>query len=308
MELKIAPGKYVVAVSGGVDSVVLLDLLQGRAGVKLVVAHFDHGIRADSREDRLFVQELAEKYSLPFVFNEGHLGMRASEARARAARYKFLRQVKAAAGAQAIVTAHHEDDLLETAILNLLRGTGRKGLSSLKSTGEIYRPLLGVPKQALIDYAKTHNLEWREDPTNADVAYLRNYIRHKLLPRFDTEARRQFRQIIDSAHRTDAEIDELLANQLHLQPTRDQLDRHWLIMLPHAVAKEALAAWLRVHGINGFDKKTIGRIVTAAKTYAPGKQIDVDATHIILVKKTALALAPRERLYGSFKNLPQLYF
>ncbi|HEY1835725.1 MAG TPA: tRNA lysidine(34) synthetase TilS [Candidatus Saccharimonadales bacterium] len=295
MEINLKPGKYVVAVSGGVDSVVLLDLLQGRAGMKLVMAHFDHGMRENAREDRVFVQSLAEKYSLPFVFDDGHLGAKASEAAARAARYKFLQQVKVAAGAQAIVTAHHEDDLLETAILNLLRGTGRKGLSSLKSTGETYRPLLGVPKKALIEYAKTHELEWHEDPTNADTTYLRNYIRHKLLPHFDSKARRQFRQIIDSALSTNGEIDNLLVNQLHIQPARDQLDRHWLIMLPHNVAKEALAAWLRSHAIASFDRRTIERIVVAAKTYIPGKQIDVDAAHIILVKKTVLALTLRER-------------
>lgn len=284
-----------MAVSGGVDSVTLLDLLAGRPDVRLIVAHFDHGIRPESGEDRRFVQGLAEKYNLPFVFDEGHLGAKASEAAARTARYTFLRQVKAAADAQAIITAHHEDDLLETAILNLLRGTGRKGLSSLKSTGEIYRPLLRLPKREIIEYAKTHGLEWREDPTNADTKYLRNYIRHKLLPRFDDNARQRFRQIIDAALSTNAEIDVLLANQLHLQPARGQLDRHWLIMLPHKVAKEALAAWLRSHGIAGFDRKSIERITVAAKTFAPGKQIDIDAAHVILVKKTVLALVPRER-------------
>ncbi len=294
MEIDIAPGKYVVAVSGGVDSVVLLELLRARPDVQLIVAHFDHGIRPESADDRYFVQELAKKYGLPFAYDRVHLGRRASEAVAREARYNFLRRVRQAAGADAIITAHHEDDLLETAILNLLRGTGRKGLSSLQSMADIRRPLLGVPKRDIITYAKAHGLPWREDSTNTDISYLRNYARHKLLPRFEEENRQKLRQLISNAARRNAEIDQLLTNQLHLQPAANRLDRHWLIMLPHAVAKEAVAAWLRARGIRSFDKKTLERIVIAAKTYAPGKQIDVDGTHAIKIEKRQLALNPRE--------------
>jgi tRNA(Ile)-lysidine synthase len=259
------------------------------------VAHFDHGMRAESRSDQLFVRDLAAKYGLPFVFDEGNLGAKASEATAREARYAFLRKVMRAADAHGIVTAHHEDDLLETAILNLLRGTGRKGLTSLKNGDDIYRPLLGFPKQTIIAHAKSRGLEWREDATNADTKYLRNHIRHHLLPRFDAGARQNFRELIDAAHRTNTEIDDLLTSQLHLQPARDTLDRHWFIMLPHAIAREALAAWLRSHGIRDFNRKAIERIVAATKTYAPGKQIDIDAAHVIKVERHKLALAPRER-------------
>jgi len=293
--LNVAPGKYVVAVSGGVDSVVLLGLLRQLPDVQLVVAHFDHGIRAESGSDRQFVQELAEKYGLPFVYDEGHLGAKASEAVAREARYKFLRHVMQAADASAIITAHHEDDLLETAILNLLRGTGRKGLTSLKSFSDVYRPLLDVSKQAIIAYAKAHKLDWREDATNADTTYLRNYIRHTVLPRFDTVARGRFRALIDATSSTNVEIDALLAEQLSKQSATDTLDRHWLVMLPHSVAKEAVAAWLRAHDIREFDKKTIERITVAAKTYLPGKWIDVNASYIIKVERHKLALAARER-------------
>ena len=150
------PGKYVVAVSGGVDSVALLHLLLEanderrtmndedspssvlRPPFRFVVAHFDHGIRKDSAEDRKLVQAMAQKIrGLPFVYDEGRLGPRASEATARLARYTFLRRVLQASGARAIVTAHHQDDLLETAIINLLRGTGRKGLTALGSRSDI---------------------------------------------------------------------------------------------------------------------------------------------------------------------------
>jgi tRNA(Ile)-lysidine synthase len=182
MKMQVEPGKYVVAVSGGVDSVVLLDLLRMYPGVRVVVAHFDHGIRDDSHLDRAHVQALARRYRVPFVYDKGRLGAGASEADARTARYDFLRKAQAASEADAIVTAHHQDDVLETAIINLLRGTGRKGLSSLTSGEGIIRPLLDVPKSEIIDYAKRHRLQWREDSTNLSTDILRNRVRHELLP------------------------------------------------------------------------------------------------------------------------------
>jgi tRNA(Ile)-lysidine synthase len=290
------PRQYlVVAVSGGVDSVALLDILAAQGRARLIVAHFDHGIRDDSHDDRLFVQKLAGTYGLPFVYNEGRLGAKASEATAREARYAFLRRVKEISGATAIATAHHEDDLLETAILNLLRGTGRKGLSSLQSTEEIYRPLLNTPKAHIITYAQAHGLAWHEDSTNADQNYLRNYVRQRLLTRFDEVSRRRLRELIDAATLTNAELDRLLIGQLAYQPAHDELDRQWFISLPHLVAREIVAVWLREHGITGFDKKAIERIVTMAKTLMPGKTIDVNGNHIVVIKPKILALSLRDR-------------
>jgi tRNA(Ile)-lysidine synthase TilS/MesJ len=243
----------------------------------------------------VFVQNLAAKYKLPFVYDEGRLGANASEATARDARYAFLRRVKEISGALAIATAHHEDDVFETAILNLLRGTGRKGLSSLRSTEEIYRPLLTTPKANIIAYARANGLNWREDSTNANPNYLRNYVRRRLLSRFDEPSLRRLRALIDAAALTNAELDGLLVQQLKLQPAHDEIDRQWFISLPHAVAREIIAVWLREHGVNGFDKKSIERIVTLGKTLAPGKRIDVDSTFIIVVNPGILALRVRDR-------------
>lgn len=293
--LDIAPGTYVVAVSGGVDSVVLLNLLQQLPDLSLTVAHFDHGIRNDSSNDRHFVQQLARTYGLPFVYEDGRLGSGVSEAAAREVRIAFLRRVKQEMHAQAIIMAHHEDDLLETAILNLLRGTGRKGLSSLRSTPDVRRPLLAISKKDVINYATRHGLEWHEDSTNASTVYTRNYIRHKLMPRFDDHARVQLRKLIDATADTNDLIDAMLANILALQPSSGTLNRHNLIQLPHAISKELIAAWLRANGVRGFDKKTIEQVTVAMKTYAPGKQIDVDSQLIIRVEKAILALTSRER-------------
>jgi tRNA(Ile)-lysidine synthase len=292
MNVQLDPGKYVVAVSGGVDSMVLLDVLRQLPGVTLVVAHFDHGIRPDSAKDRQLVEVTANQHGLPFIYEAGHLGASASEATAREARYAFLHKVKEAQHAQAIVTAHHQDDVLETAVLNLLRGTGRKGLSSLRSTNDMVRPLLHLTKQALLDYATTHHITWHEDSTNQDQRYLRNYVRHTLLPGLGEPAKAQLLQHIANVRELNDELDHLLMNALHTQAAPDTLDRHWFIMLPHAVACEVMAAWLRNNQIRSFDKKLINQLVIAAKVALPGKSKDITGRFVLRIGKGVVQITP----------------
>lgn len=301
MNIAVEPGKYVVAVSGGVDSVVLLYLLMQQNELKgehvsrtwswkLVVAHFDHGIRSESRQDKAFVQRLAQEYGLPFVYGEGELGAHASEADAREARYEFLYKTRKSAGARAIITAHHQDDLLETAVLNILRGTGRKGLTSLRSTDIVKRPLLDIPKSELVAYAKRRGLKWREDSTNDDETYLRNYIRRRLLSRFDNQQRQALQNLIAQAHTTNEQLDLHLINYLHMQPAPDVLDRHSFIMLPHAVSREVLATWLRQRGVAEFDRRALERLVHAAKTYGAGKRTNITSTAWLVIHKQTLEI------------------
>jgi len=293
MQFAVKPGKYVVAVSGGVDSMVLLDLLRRQPDVSLVVAHFDHGIRDDSVRDRKLVEEAAVRYGLPCISEQGHLGSGTSEAAARTARYAFLRRVKETQGADAIITAHHQDDVLETAILNMLRGTGRKGLASLRSVQDLVRPLLHVSKDEIRAYAAEHKIRWHEDTTNSDDAYLRNYIRHRLMPRLGETGKAQLLEHVEAAAALNLDIDELLLRDLQAQPSPSIVNRYWFIMLPYDVSGEAMAAWLRLNGITQFDRRTIERLVIAAKVAAPGKEIDVNAAYLLKVSKKELRLLPR---------------
>jgi tRNA(Ile)-lysidine synthase len=295
MDINLRPGRYVVAVSGGVDSVVLLHALAQQPDLKLTVAHFDHGIREDSAEDRKHVRALAKQYGLPFVYHVGNLGAGTSEASAREARYKFLHHVRKASGAEAVITAHHRDDVLETIILNLLRGTGRRGLSSLKSTDIVKRPLLHVPKNELLRYAEREGLEWREDSTNVDERYLRNYIRKNILPRLADRDREAFYILGRWAEKTNREITHQVVNYLHVQPSRTSLDRHSFIMLPHVVAREVMAEWLLQNTGAELSRVMLERLVTAAKSGKVGSKVDVDKGHWLEISRTHLALKPRER-------------
>jgi tRNA(Ile)-lysidine synthetase-like protein len=295
MTVEIKPGLYVVAVSGGVDSMALLDMLRRHPEVRLVVAHFDHGVREDSAEERYLVAEAARQYDLPFVYDTAQLGPDVSEDAARQARYAFLRRVQQVSGADAIITAHHQDDLLETAIMNLLRGTGYRGLVSLRSRPGLERPLLHVPKADLIAYAKDQSLTWREDSTNANLNYFRNRVRQQILPRFSPAQRQELLQHINNLHKNHHALEVELANHLHLHPSVTELDRHWFIMLPHAVAREVLAAWLRRAEVQDISRPMLERLTVAGKTAAPGSHFDIDKTHILRVDKQLLALRNRER-------------
>lgn len=304
MDIQLEPGSYVVAVSGGVDSVALLHLLHaknlaaaasGKPTSKLIVAHYDHGIRPESAEDRKLVQTMAEAYGLQFVYDEGGLGPEASEAVARLARYKFLNRVMKASNSRAIITAHHQDDLIETAILNLLRGTGRKGLTSLSSRSSLRRPALHIPKQALIDYAKDQGLVWHEDSTNTDAKYLRNYVRQYILPKIDADSQQKLRDIITKLQMQNHELDRALVNVLHMQSKSGKIDRSWFNQLPHSVAKEVMATWLRASGWTKINRPGLEKLVVAAKVASPGKVFELSKNQSMKVGTKYLALTGNER-------------
>jgi tRNA(Ile)-lysidine synthase len=289
------PGRYVVAVSGGVDSMSLLHALHADSRYELIVAHLDHGIRDDSAADRRLVEQVAQDLGLPFFYEEATLGAHASEAAARQVRYGFLERVRGGQGALAIVTAHHQDDALETAVINMLRGTGRKGLTSLAGRDRVERPLLGISKRDIRAYAQANGLTWREDSTNSDTDYLRNYVRHRLLARFGDQDRARLATIVVQARGTNGELDDILDAELAHHVDAAGLDRHWFVQLPHAVARETMAAWLREDGLRDFDRKTLERLVVAAKTAHPGKVFDVRRGVVLNVGRKDLALAHAER-------------
>jgi tRNA(Ile)-lysidine synthetase-like protein len=291
------PGTYVIAVSGGVDSMALLDLLVESITEKqkLVVAHVDHGMRPDSAEDRKLVEKTAKALNLDFEYLEARLGPNASEETAREVRYKFLYHIKDKYKAEAIITAHHEDDLIETAIINLIRGTSRKGMSSLSSREGIIRPLLTYPKAELIKYAESSKLVWREDSTNSDTSYLRNYVRLNIVPRLDTSAKSKLVGILHKSSSVNSELDNILLNMLSNQSQPGTIDRLWFISLPHNMSREIMAMWFRMNSVSGFDRRSLERLVVSAKTASDNQRFPIKHGYHLLVKRQSLALEGPER-------------
>lgn len=292
LKTRVPVATYVVAVSGGVDSVVLLDLL-AQTDSRLIVAHFDHGIRHNSHEDAEFVKQLAAKYDVPYEEEQANLGPTASEEQARKARYEFLENTVKKHNAAAVITAHHQDDFIETSIINVLRGTGRHGLTSLKNRPGLLRPLLQIPKTELIAYANTNNISWKEDETNQDTKYLRNKVRLEIVPKMSTSQKSDWLAILEKMVAINEKLDTELTNALRrgLHKGQPVLSRHWFIMLPHIVAKEVLLVILRQIGAHDVDRKTIERLTVQIKTVPNGKVLEGAGVKIILTKRSARFIA-----------------
>ena len=192
----------VIAVSGGVDSVVLLHtitLLAAENNITLSVAHANHALRgADSDDDERFVASIAQSHGTPFSCDRLDVTRHARatglgiEGAARELRYAFLTKVARDRGANVVLTAHNMDDNAETMLMNVARGSGTQGLSGIPPERELengvrlIRPLLTVSRSHIKNAAEVWGLQWREDSSNSDLHYLRNKVRAEILPAMRT--------------------------------------------------------------------------------------------------------------------------
>jgi tRNA(Ile)-lysidine synthase len=185
--------RVIVAVSGGVDSMVLLDLLvKLRNSVKLEmsVAHINYGLRgAESDRDEDLVRERAERHGVPCdVLHSTLTNADNLQNEARRVRYDFLKECAKKRSATVVATAHHRDDQAETILMHLMRGTGLQGLCGMPCANELVkgvrliRPLLQIGRDEIAAYAAEHDVTFAEDATNAGTRYSRNAVRHTLLP------------------------------------------------------------------------------------------------------------------------------
>ena len=184
-------GRVLCAVSGGLDSMCLLDYMTRQKGFSVAAAHFNHRLRGtEADRDEEFVRDYCAQHRIPFVSGSGDVrafaekeGLSIEEA-ARQLRYDFLKETAEENGADAILTAHHADDNAETVLLSLIRGTGSAGLAGIPQVrGNICRPFLRIPRSELAAYAQAHDVPHVEDSTNADPgAAARNALRGTVMP------------------------------------------------------------------------------------------------------------------------------
>ena len=182
-------GRILCAVSGGADSMYLLERLR-ELGYTVAAAHFNHGLRGEaSRRDADFVQNWCREHGIPFTCGEGDTAAYAAgrrlgtEEAARILRYGFLERAADEMSASVIATAHTADDNAETVLLHLTRGAGLRGLGGIPPRrGRIVRPMLDVTREEVLAYLAEHGVPYAEDATNAGDAYARNRIRHRVVP------------------------------------------------------------------------------------------------------------------------------
>jgi tRNA(Ile)-lysidine synthetase-like protein len=262
--------KFIVAVSGGIDSVVLLHMLVESKEHELIVAHFDHGIRPDSENDARFVRALAESYHLPFVVKREELGAGASEELARTRRYAFLRS-EGEKHKAIIMTAHHADDVIETIAINLIRGTGWRGVGVFSMPG-LVRPSLRLTKEKIREYARVMRLEWVEDDTNASVKYLRNKVRKALALNISSEKKRAVLEIWKRQRDLRREIEAILGEYVQ---SNGEYERHYLIQIDPRVACELLRAAILARTRVSPTRPQLERALLAVKTARAGTVYEI---------------------------------
>ena len=282
--------KYLLAVSGGVDSMVLLDMVAtdyhgfrekylsgAQFPADFIVAHYDHGIRGKvSAEDAEFVRQQCRNYGVTVQCGYGKLAAATGEAVARQYRYDFFRRVAEAIARDDepvyLVTAHHRDDLLETIALNIVRGTGWRGLAPMNQP-QVLRPLLDIAKAELVSYAIEHGLAWREDQTNDNPRYLRNRLR-ALLARRSPDDKAELTRLYERQKHLRRQIEQELDHYCTRHITRDKqgqlvLRRYDLIMLPSQVAIELLR-----YVTDGYlTSPQLRQLLLFTKVGRPGKQM-----------------------------------
>ena len=180
-------GTALLAVSGGADSMALLDLMLEAGpdlGLSLIVGHVDHGIRPESARVADLVMARSKSLGVEACVGRVALGPAASETKARAARYRWLRALQAEVGARYLVTAHHFDDQIETVLLRVLEGSGPAGLAGMPLRGArgLRRPLLPFRRAALRAYVEARQIPFDDDPANVDPRHVRSWVRVALLP------------------------------------------------------------------------------------------------------------------------------
>jgi tRNA(Ile)-lysidine synthase len=293
------PQRTLLAVSGGLDSVVLLDLFV-RAGLAVGIAHANFGLRGEESEgDEAFVRQLADRYGLPcftrrfdtraLVQQEGI----STQMAARALRYPWFEELRQQQGYDFIATAHHASDALETTLLNLVRGTGLAGLKGIAfRNGRLIRPLLFATRDDIARYAAQQQLSWREDSSNQSTYYRRNRLRHRVVPvlkELNPSLESTFQQTAERLRAAEALLAEY---QLQWEAQAVQRQGTWVRISLAALRQCTEPAYrlAAVLGPFGFSYQQAQQVVEGLDGLT-GKRFG-SGTHTLLLDRDSLLLTP----------------
>jgi len=291
--------KLLVAVSGGLDSMVLLDLLC-KLNFQVAIVHVNFQLRGEeSNEDENFVKLQAEKYQIPTFINrfdtEEYVvkNKKSIQVAARELRYKWFQQLAEQQEFDYILTAHHLDDQVETFLINFTRGTGIEGLTGINQVnGIIVRPLLPFSREELMNYAIHHTISWREDSSNSSDKYLRNRVRHQVIPilkELNPSFLNAFKQTISHLREAENAIDKTSNFYFDkaVKNTENQLIINILELKKTPDFSFYLYQWLKKYGFKAWDD------ITNLLEAQTGKQI-FSSTHVLLKNRTELILSKKE--------------
>lgn len=329
--------RVICAVSGGADSVALLFamyLLAPKLDITLEAAHFNHCLRGgESDGDARFVADLCDRLNIPVHMGQGNVvaGKKGLEAAARSARYAFLESLPGK-----IATAHTADDNAETVLMHMIRGTGLKGLGGIAPVrGKVIRPMLMVTRQEVVSFLQEYNLSWREDSTNAEDDFLRNRLRHRVMPLLEEEnpslainlshmalRLREDEQILSSqSNMIDPDIEQLralpygirsrwivrfLENNGTFEPEKEHVDLvDKLIFSSKPSARANLPGGIvitrcynKLHAVSNTDKIKMQVLQVPCKIYLPNHRVCLSVSHATALScgSTCFTVVPKGQI------------
>ena len=260
--------KWLLAVSGGMDSMVLLNLCY-QAGFNISVAHFNFNLRGEESDaDAQFVKDTCYKLKIPYF--ERHFGTKeyasehgiSTQMAARDLRYAWFNEVLSEQNLDQLAVAHHAQDNLETVLLNLARGTSISGLRGmLPKSGNIVRPLLSFERSEIENFAKQENIEWREDSSNASDNYKRNYLRHQVIPAF-TELNTGFYSTFQNTLEKNLEVERVFQEKVNaLKPYIEEVENGYRFskdqIVQSGIGALQLSELLKPFGLNYEQSKEL---------------------------------------------------
>ena len=296
-------GRIILALSGGIDSMVLADLLL-KAKTDFVIAHCNFHLRGEESDgDEQFVREYAEKNGLTLYVNQFDTTGYAKEhgvsieMAARELRYAWFEELRQELNYDFIAVAHHADDQLETFFINLLRGAGIRGLKGMQPVnGHVVRPLLDVSREEIHQYAAEHHLKWREDHTNAETQFLRNKIRHELLPVIDGISKEGRASILKSISHLASE------NELYRELVEEKLSNG---LSGKGISEQLLFEWLRDYGFNSDQVHFIYEALngqSGTTFFSPTHRVTIERDGVELTPLCQQAGMPMKLAYEQLVN------
>lgn len=293
--------KVVIGVSGGADSMVLLYLMRSVTS-DIIVAHVNYRLRGEQSDlDQRLVEEYCKQHGLPVksllcesgTFDQPGVNL---QEKAREIRYTFFDAVLAEAGFDYICTAHHQDDNVETTLLNLFRGTNTNGLAGIKSRrGNVVRPILNLTKDEIFAYAHQTGIDYRVDQTNLESKYSRNFIRNKVIPlvaqRFDqvtVRLSKTIKNITAQNNYVKALTDQVISPYLDYDGETILLNKQ--IVKDYSIANEIVYRWLNMYG---FSQESVNDLLKHGTSI--GKSIQA-GSYILAVDRLQYILFDAKRL------------
>lgn len=263
------PRRWLLAVSGGLDSFVMAEILwrwRRHLGVELAVAHIHHGTNGSAQDEyrsraQAAVRTWAKQHKVRFITLKGRPRNLKSEADFRRLRHRTLEKWRTHFGYDVIVLAHHRDDLLETRMLRLIRGSGPQGLRAMRfRSGNLLRPLLSLNRVDLEAYARERDLDWCEDPTNAESDALRNWLRHEWLPVLEGKRKGALKSLSRSLEILSPDDQEAQLGK-YVGLRRKDIGR-----VPFTRQQTVVAEYLKALGVPGYGRSHVEEILKRLAT------------------------------------------